>query len=60
MRKYSPLSSYVVKASEVLAGENWMTPAPTTWSMNCSDVPDDAAPMMAETPSPRRRGISVS
>ena len=28
--------------------------------MNCSDVPDDAAPMMAVAPSPSRRGISVS
>jgi hypothetical protein len=49
-----------VNASDVLAGENWMTPAPTTWSMNWSDTPDEAAPMMAETPSPSRRGISVS
>ncbi len=60
MRKYRPPSSYVVNASDVFAGENWMTPAPVTWSMNCSDTPDEAAPMIAETSSPSRRGISVS
>ena len=54
--QYRPLSSYVVKASEVLAGENWIALAAMTWSMNCNDVLEDAAPMIAETPSPRTLG----
>jgi hypothetical protein len=37
-----------------------MTPAPVTSSMKSFDVPEEAAPMMAETPSLSRRGTSVA
>src|SRR5215207_7048417 len=46
VRKYRPLSSYVSKAVEVLAGENSTTPAPTILSMTLSETLEDAAPMM--------------
>src|SRR5215218_7366760 len=49
VRKYRPLSSYVVSSSEVLAGEICSTPAPTILSMTDSDTLDDAAPTMAST-----------
>ena len=55
MRKYRPLSSYVVKMSEVLAGEICMTPAPVMVSITVWLTPDDAAPTIAFTPACRRR-----
>ena len=45
---------YSVKSAEVFAGENWMMPAATIWSMTVLVTPDEAAPMMAETSCERR------
>src|SRR4029453_15905348 len=49
-----PLSSQVVKSGDVFAGENWMTPAPVIWLMTVLETPDEAAPITALTPWPRR------
>src|SRR4051812_10836657 len=54
-RKYRPLSSYVDNAGLVLAGLNIVTPAVVMASMTVSVTLEEAAPMMASTPSPSRR-----
>ncbi len=60
MRQYRPLSSHVVKSGEVLAGEKVMMPSLTLLSRNSLVTPDEAAPIMAETPSLWSLGTVVS
>src|SRR5829696_4169054 len=49
VRKYSPLSSYVVSSSDVLAGEISTAPAPVILSMTDRETLDEAAPTTAST-----------
>src|SRR3546814_13466207 len=55
LRKYRPLSAYVEKVFDVLAGENCTTPAAVILSITVALTPDDAAPMIASTLAARRR-----
>src|SRR5918998_3286293 len=50
-----PLSGQQVNSSEVLAGENWTTPAPVILSMTSFVTPEAAAPMIACAPWPSSR-----
>ena len=52
VRQYSPLSSHVLKSGDVLAGDIISVPSPVIWLITVFVTPEDAAPMIAETPCP--------